>query len=70
MKEEKPRVKLTKIEGEELSQEGLFVDEPKIGESFEVYPFLATSRVVEILDDNTFKTENSTYKWEKYETEE
>jgi len=43
--------------------EGYFNRKPKVGENFFVGSFY-TSVVTEIIDDNTFKTRNSTYKIE------
>lgn len=53
--------------GEGYSREGFIEKEPTIGESFLVNRlggYFVTSPVTEIIDGNTFKTENSTYKWE------
>jgi hypothetical protein len=53
--------------GEEVV--GRFISEPKIGEPFYV-PYVnrfsarQTSTVLEIIDDNTFRTYNSIYRWE------
>jgi len=41
--------------------------QPKIGERFYVDYYWSTSVVTEIIDDNTFKTLNSIYKWYKNE---
>jgi len=43
--------------------EGKFVNEPKVGEPFCVGYFFKTSIVKEIIDENTFKTRNSIYRW-------
>jgi hypothetical protein len=43
--------------------EGEFISEPKIGECFYVGHFWATSTVKEIIDEQTFKTCNSIYRW-------
>lgn len=51
---------------------GMFSDYPYVGERFNLYPFssnyeergISTSPVTKILDDNTFETLNSVYKWE------
>jgi hypothetical protein len=46
----------------------VFPETPTVGRSFMVYDetySFRTSRVTEILSSNTFKTENSVYKWEK-----
>lgn len=45
------------------SREGLMIGEPEVGESFYVDNF-GTSVVQEIIDENTFKTMNTFYKWE------
>lgn len=42
---------------------GLFVSEPIVGKSFWIGYNWATSTVTEIIDKNTFKTLNSTYRW-------
>ena len=42
---------------------GWFMNEPVVGEAFWVGFGWRTSRVTEIIDENTFKTENSTYHW-------
>ncbi len=44
-------------------EEGGFIREPVVGESFWL-SYFATSVVTEILSENTFKTRNSVYKWE------
>lgn len=52
-------------------RKGVFVGEPKVGESFEIWALsnkphergMYTSLVQEILDENTFKTVNSIYFW-------
>jgi len=46
----------------------VFPETPTVGLSFAIYDetySFRTSRVVEMLSSNTFKTENSVYKWEK-----
>lgn len=45
-------------------KEGEFVAEPKVGECFWVGDYWSTSLVKEIIDNNTFKTCNSIYRWE------
>lgn len=47
------------------TKEGYFVEEPRIGECFWVGDFYRTSFVKEIIDENTFKTCNSIYRWTK-----
>lgn len=42
---------------------GAFVKEPKIGEAFWVGLGWRTSKVTEIISEDTFKTLNSTYRW-------
>ena len=44
------------------STQGKFYNAPKVGERFWVGSF-RTSTVQEIIDENTFKTKNSIYKW-------
>jgi hypothetical protein len=44
-------------------KEGDFISEPQIGECFWIGNFWATSTVKEIIDEHTFKTCNSIYKW-------
>ena len=67
-------VKITKIEDDFKGKHpnninkgaiigGLMLHPPKVGESFWVNTF-ATSTVVEIIDENTFRTLNSVYKIE------
>ena len=56
---------------------GYFTKEPKIGERFNLTPIksfgkpylggISTSPVTKIIDDNTFETLNSIYKWEEYD---
>jgi len=46
-------------------QVGEFVAQPKIGEPFYVGNRFRTSRVKEIIDENTFRTHNSIYQWSK-----
>lgn len=56
---------------------GYFTKEPEIGERFNLYPItsfgkphlggISTSPVTKIIDDNTFETLNSVYKYEEYE---
>ena len=46
------------------TKEGTFIEAPKVGETFLVGMQFQTSIVNEIIDKNTFKTLNSTYKWE------
>lgn len=43
--------------------EGEFIDKPCVGRCFYVGYFWRTSAVQEIIDDYTFKTHNSIYKW-------
>lgn len=45
--------------------EGCFVEEPKVDECFWIGDFYWTSLVKEIIDENTFKTCNSVYRWTK-----
>lgn len=53
-------------------KEGMMMQEPTVGERFNLYPLLTTwsqsgintSGVKEILSENTFATHNSVYKWE------
>jgi hypothetical protein len=73
------RVKLTKIrsllEGshpnnieEGYVETGYIIKEPTVGQSFLIGnspKWFATSIVTKILDDNTFETMNSVYKWEE-----
>lgn len=55
---------------------GYFTGHPKVGEQFRLQGFsfekgkegIITSLVTEIIDFNTFKTKNSIYKIENYET--
>lgn len=50
---------------------GFFVEEPKVGQRFIINPIsyrynergLSTSLVRRVIDDNTFETVNSIYKW-------
>lgn len=74
------RVKLTKLQSLPLKeakvpesalrygighiQEGEFMGSPLVGHSFWVGNHWATSKVTKILSDNTFRTENSVYRWE------
>jgi hypothetical protein len=44
-------------------KEGEFLSEPKIGECFYVGHYWRTSTVKEIIDEYTFKTCNSIYRW-------
>jgi len=53
---------------------GGFIKEPTLGESFVISPIsvveynrrgLRTSFIKEIIDENTFRTNNSIYRWEK-----
>lgn len=44
---------------------GYIVGEPEVGKSFIIGPYWATSAVQEIIDENTFRTLNSIYRWEK-----
>lgn len=51
---------------------GTFKEPPTVGENFEIFGnkignYLITSIVTEIIDEETFKTEHSTYKLTKYE---
>jgi len=60
---------------EGYTQYGVVVDDIKIGERFNVMgnhltDYLSTSSVIEIIDDTTFKTKNSTYRVEKFEESE
>lgn len=41
-----------------------FFKPPKVGTNFFMGYFFITSPVKEIIDENTFRTENSIYKWE------
>jgi hypothetical protein len=45
------------------SKIGEFISEPKVGDRFYVGLYWSTSIVTEIIDDKTFKTLNSIYKW-------
>jgi len=75
MKIKLKRIRLTKISDDEFQgnhpnginagyiKEGFFTDRPEIGECFYVDNF-RTSRVTYIIDDETFQTENSTYRLE------
>lgn len=47
---------------------GELISEPKVGECFWVDGF-KTSTVKEIIDENTFRTCNSIYRWTKKESE-
>ena len=50
-----------------LKSDLLFV-EPKVGEAFLLFDsdrYFRTSVVEEIIDENTFRTMNSIYRWEK-----
>lgn len=73
------KIRLTKISGEKshkysleegwimdgiIEKEWMFPQEPTIGMPFVIDTY-RTSQVEEILSDNTFKTYNSVYKWEK-----
>ena len=53
---------------EGFAREGEFVESPVVGEPFYIGNFI-TSKVTEILSDNTFKTLNSIYRWEVLEPE-
>lgn len=44
--------------------EGIYLNDPVIGERFYCGWGWSTSKVVEVIDSNTFKTLNSIYKWE------
>ncbi len=46
-----------------FTKEGIMIDEPKIGEAFYVGYGWRTSEVKEIIDEHTFKTCNSIYRW-------
>ena len=46
-----------------FSKRGSFIREPKVGERFWIGTGFRTSPVQEIIDENTFKTEDSIYKW-------
>lgn len=73
------KVKLTKIKSllegshpnnieEGCVETGYATKEPTIGQSFYISDnskWFATSIVTKILDDNTFETMNSVYKWEE-----
>jgi len=48
--------------------EGRFYGEPQVGKQFNIGTF-ETSDVVEIISDNTFRTKNSVYRWEKIPAE-
>jgi hypothetical protein len=50
-------------------KEGEMIDYPKVGRAFWVGYGWRTSTVTEIVDKNTFKTLNSTYRWTWLETE-
>jgi len=70
-----PKVRLTKLSDDKFNgfhpnniqsgyiKEGLLFNKPLIGQSCIVGSFY-TSEITEIIDDNTFKTLNSTYKIE------
>lgn len=51
---------------------GIFLGEPVIGERFELYPCsdrdsgISTSPVTKIIDENTFETMNSVYRYEEF----
>jgi hypothetical protein len=53
---------------------GIFTEEPKVGQRFRLNPFspnpgergIDTTQVVKIIDESTFETLNSIYKYEKY----
>lgn len=49
---------------EGYTKEGIMWNDPIVGQSFYLGN-LATSVVTEIIDENTFKTQNSTYKIER-----
>ena len=49
---------------------GQFSSEPQLGRSFHVGYNYATSIVLEILSEDTFKTRNSVYKWEYLKEEQ
>lgn len=42
---------------------GIFIKEPEVGRPFMVGGTFYTSTVKEILSENTFKTQNSIYRW-------
>lgn len=44
-------------------KDGFFINEPVVGQRFYVSHYYSTSVVTEILNENTFKTLNSVYKW-------
>jgi len=44
-------------------KEGYFIREPHVGQCFWVYPSFRTSYVQQIIDEHTFKTLNSIYRW-------
>lgn len=46
-------------------QTGELISEPEVGKCFWVGYFWRTSIVKEIIDENTFKTCNSIYRWTK-----
>lgn len=66
------QIKLTRISGEQsknLIPIGSIVvgdcyDRPTVGEPFYVGMW-ATTKVTEVLSEDTFKTSNSVYKWEE-----
>jgi hypothetical protein len=43
---------------------GDFVGEPVVGKSFVIPGVVKTSPILEVLDNNTFKTYNSVYRYE------
>ena len=51
---------------------GAWIGDPVVGKRFEIWPLagvgpgLSTSPVRRIVDDNTFETHNSVYRWEKF----
>ena len=80
MKKQQIKVRITKLTddffngnhpngvSEEYVKEGYIQKEPTVGEEFWVFTistYFHTSIVTEIIDDHTFKTFYSTYKWEK-----
>ena len=44
---------------------GEMIEKPRVGEAFRLAHSFNTSMVVELLEDNKFKTKNSIYRWEE-----
>ncbi len=72
------KVKLTKLKEADnplhpndievgYEKHGIMYEEPVVGQHFNLFPNWRTSRVQEIIDENTFRTFNSIYKIEKIE---